>query len=391
MGEEKALTVINATPALTNEQHHEYMAQMKAFVKEEMIEEADYGVIPGTKDKTLYDPGAEKLARRYELVPEFEAVSEIEDFEKGFFFYKYKCLLYHGPTHILVGEAIRICTSKEKKYSQYTKAEKWATEEEKQNAIGRKQNTKYHTTDLILRKTPDEIIELSNTIISMAQKRAFVEAVRTATMTSSIFKGADVRADATAPDRPVTKAEDPYRNRIQMRLYATAKDHGWNDAWIHKAIKKKWDKDSLTNISTEQIEELTEFIITTYQTVNPGEKPVLRNAAPAAPAVETSASTSENIIEPEKETQPAAAPATCRNTKKHGDNAPIVNHPEGAEYNNPYFCDNDCQVEYWGEKPKSKLEEYLEKGRAKKREAEAQGEKLPEVLPDVEHPPVNMG
>src|SRR5688572_13330187 len=43
----------------------------------------DYGIIPGTKKKTLLKSGADKLCEIYGLYDEYLVISSIEDWEKG--------------------------------------------------------------------------------------------------------------------------------------------------------------------------------------------------------------------------------------------------------------------------------------------------------------------
>ncbi|MEA5511792.1 hypothetical protein VB715_18630 [Crocosphaera sp. UHCC 0190] len=94
---------------------------MTAFVKGQMKENTDYGIIPGTNGKpTLLKPGAEKLCRLLNLRPTFQLISSIVDFEKPTFYYHYQCSLYHNSE--LVGQGDGSCNSYEKKY-RYRKAE----------------------------------------------------------------------------------------------------------------------------------------------------------------------------------------------------------------------------------------------------------------------------
>jgi hypothetical protein len=98
--------------------HYEIMT---AFVKGQMQEGTDFGVIPGTNGKpTLLKPGAEKLCRLLNLRPTFQLISSVVDFEKPTFYYHYQCSLYHNSE--LVGQGDGSCNSYEKKY-RYRKAE----------------------------------------------------------------------------------------------------------------------------------------------------------------------------------------------------------------------------------------------------------------------------
>jgi len=231
--------------------------ELVKFVKSQLRESTDikggksgdYGIIPFTKKKSLLKPGAEKLLKLFGFSAHMELVKEIEDFDKSFVFYKYRCVITHAATGTYIADAVRSCNNKERKH------------------------------------IDKNIYDAANTIEAVAQKRALVAATVQATMASEIFDADVSENDSEAPNKPITKEDDPRRVQLTMRLYGIAKEHGWTNIWIHAAIKKRWQKESLTEISNEQLEELTEFITTTYMPVKPNEKPVLREKVPVEPPV----------------------------------------------------------------------------------------------------------
>ena len=87
-----------------------------AVSKEVLKEDVDYGKIPGTDKNVLFKPGAERLCSAFKLGPVFEVVSQAEDFERGFFFYRYSCALVHRETGEVYGRGIGSCNSQEGKY-----------------------------------------------------------------------------------------------------------------------------------------------------------------------------------------------------------------------------------------------------------------------------------
>jgi hypothetical protein len=87
-----------------------------AVSKEVLKENVDFGKIPGTEKNVLLKPGAERLCSAFKLAPVFEPVSQIEDFERGFFFYRYSCTLVHRETGEVYGRGIGSCNSQENKY-----------------------------------------------------------------------------------------------------------------------------------------------------------------------------------------------------------------------------------------------------------------------------------
>jgi hypothetical protein len=276
MSEDQAKSLTTVTQALTGQEFKGTINDLARFVKTQLKEAknikdgdtGDYGIIPFTKKKTLLKPGAEKLLKLFGLVPNYEKISEVEDWEKGFVFYKYRCILTHYATGKFAGDAIRSANSKEKQVA----------------------------------LTGKPVYEVANTVEAKAQKRALVAATVQATMASEIFD-ADISGeyDAEAPNKSTTKEEDPARQGKMARLYGVASAHGWTDKWIHAAIKKKYSVESLTNISNSQIEELTEFIVTAYLEVAKGEKPKLREENKPVNVAENSANQPLKVTEEAKE------------------------------------------------------------------------------------------
>lgn len=95
------------------EQAKTQLAELQEFVKSVMVEDEDYGVIPGTQKPTLLKPGAEKLCEIYGLAQHIEVTTRIEDWEKGFFHYEVKATLTSKRTGGLVSEGIGSCNTKE--------------------------------------------------------------------------------------------------------------------------------------------------------------------------------------------------------------------------------------------------------------------------------------
>ncbi len=103
-------------PVMNLAQAKKRYKQMVAFVKEIMIEDLDFGTIPGTQKPTLYKPGAEKLSTFFGLRKTFVLLDKIEhwDDEAPRFFYRYKSQLWRGDT--LIAEGIGSANSLEDRY-----------------------------------------------------------------------------------------------------------------------------------------------------------------------------------------------------------------------------------------------------------------------------------
>jgi hypothetical protein len=126
--------------------------ELQRFVAAVMVKDEDYGIIPGTGNKpTLFKPGAEKLCEMYGLVPTFEILDSVKDWENGFFFYEVKCILVSKHTGGVVAEGMGSCNSREKRYRN------------------------------------QDAYAIANTILKMAKKRAHVDTSLSATRSSGIF------------------------------------------------------------------------------------------------------------------------------------------------------------------------------------------------------------
>lgn len=155
------------------------------YTKRMMKEGKDYGTIPGTGKPTLYKPGAEKLCSLFGLYPEFLVVDSITDFDKGLFYFNYKCILSLNGKPVASGDGS--CNSKEKKYRYRNVYENKATEQEKQNALRvETKEGKYGKYKVYVIENT-EPFELVNTLSKMAQKRALVAATLIAANASEFF------------------------------------------------------------------------------------------------------------------------------------------------------------------------------------------------------------
>lgn len=326
--EPKALATVER--ALTDSEFKHKHTELAKFVKNvlreakptqvngrDSITSGDYGIIPRTTKKSLLKPGAEKLLKLFGFTAHMELVKEVEDFKAGFVMYKYRCTITHAATGTYIADSIRSCNNKESKHAS------------------------------------KNVYDVANTIESVAQKRALVAATVQATMASEIFEADTSDYDGEAPGRTVTKEEDPRRNKVTMGLWGVVKRHGWNDEWIHRAIKKKWDIDSLKDCSNEQIEELKEFIEEKYEEVSEGERPKLKDSGPVKVEQPTSGPVDGEIVE-----DPEDYRATCANCKTKYLPEDVQDlEPENAIH----YCSKRCMDEYYPQK-KEKTYPWEKKG-----------------------------
>ena len=89
--------------------------RFQAIVHQNLVDNQDYGVIPGTTKPTLLKPGAEKIAKLLGLSDQYEIVDRQEDWNKPFFRYLVKCKLIYITTQSLISEGLGECNSMEGK------------------------------------------------------------------------------------------------------------------------------------------------------------------------------------------------------------------------------------------------------------------------------------
>ena len=90
-----------------------HVAQLRQMMKDLLVPEVDYGIIPGTDKPTLLKPGAEKLNFTFRLLPKLEVFDR--DLPHGHREYKTITSLYH-ESGVFAGQGVGICSTMESKY-----------------------------------------------------------------------------------------------------------------------------------------------------------------------------------------------------------------------------------------------------------------------------------
>lgn len=173
------------------------------MMKEVMKEGEHFGTIPHCGDKkVLFKAGAEKLGLTFRLVPRYEIQRHNEG--KGHREYEVSCSLTACNTGLFVGQGIGSCSTMESKY-------RWRTAKLACPGCGmelRKSKNSaefycwakkggcgatFRPDDEAITKQPcgrvenADIADCYNTVLKMAKKRAFVDAILTATAASDCF------------------------------------------------------------------------------------------------------------------------------------------------------------------------------------------------------------
>ena len=135
--------------------------QIQYLMQDVLQKGTHYDTIIGCGDRpVLLQPGAEKIALMFRFVPKYEITKE--DLGDNHREYDVTCNLLNEEGSI-VGIGMGLCSTMEKKY-RYRKD--WQTKATVEN---------------------EDIADLWNTVLKMAKKRAFVDAVRSTTAASDIF------------------------------------------------------------------------------------------------------------------------------------------------------------------------------------------------------------
>lgn len=204
----------------------EQIREVQAVFKEVMVKDEHYGVIPGSSKPCLLKPGAELLANMYQYAPdEVDIVDKTEQWDvpvtsQSFPLFRYMIrVTLHDRNGRKVAQGFGECNSYESKY-RYRSGDRVCPVCGKPTILKGKAEygggficfakkggcgAKFKDNDEAITKQPvgkqanDAIYDLVNTLIKMAKKRAFIDAVLSATRTSGIFTQ-DIEDFATLAD-----------------------------------------------------------------------------------------------------------------------------------------------------------------------------------------------
>lgn len=233
--------------------------EREEVIKKLLTPDVDFGVVPGTKEPTLLQPGAQKIADALNLYPDFERVSAVEDWDKPLFSYTYRCRLRQRGTEIVISSGIGTCNSMEAKY-RWRMASRVCPSCGKETIIKGKAEygggwlcyknkggcgAKFPDKDSAIegqevgRVQNDDIYSQVNTLDKMAQKRAMVAAALNLGFSEHFTQDMEDRggADQSGPKGKTVKqwveeafasvtAETHLRN-IVKKYAPLAREEGW--------------------------------------------------------------------------------------------------------------------------------------------------------------------
>ncbi len=202
----------------------QFLEQLKEFIRSQLKEGIDYGYIvnprtgkPINQKPFLFKAGAEKLARLFNLTVEFE-LDRMEDWERGLFVYHVVARAIDKSGKV-VGIGYGVASSKEKKYRNH------------------------------------DPYELPNTLVKIAKKRAFVDAILTATASSSFF----------LQDEEIVEqeAESPITENQRRFIFSIIRQKGISEERAKEILRSITGKDSTKDLTkgeaSRYIDELKRY------------------------------------------------------------------------------------------------------------------------------------
>lgn len=211
--------------------------QIQALMQNALINGTHYGTVPGCGSKpTLLQPGAEKIALMFNWAADYEI--DRSDLEGGHREYDVKCELVSRSTGEHVGCGVGLCSTMESKY-------------------------RYRRDRSGNRAENPDIADVYNTVLKMAKKRAFVDAVKSTAAASDIFTQ-DIEDMGEIVVEPV-RDEKPVQGRdhiqpIRDLFVKFCADAGLTPEEGVRAVCAYAGVNSMQEIKPEQVADVCDFM-----------------------------------------------------------------------------------------------------------------------------------
>ena len=230
--------------------------RFQALVQHELIENLDYGIIPGTPRPTLLKPGAEKIAKLLGLSDSYDIVAQVEDWDKPLFYYQVKCRLESISSGILISQGLGSCNSMEARYRYRWVAKNKLPEGIQIDTLPKKYQKTGTGGFYVYRIDNDDIYTLVNTILKMAKKRALVDATLSAGRLSNIFTQ-DIEDMGLGEKEEPPKAPSPIKGEDFPKPEAIKNIGDLRTAW-HKFFPKEPWEEALAIIGVESQSQIAD-------------------------------------------------------------------------------------------------------------------------------------
>jgi len=134
-----------------------------------LVDGIDYGRVPGSNKKALFDPGASKIFNAYNCYTDYRILHYVED--KDLISYTIQAVVFNRASQEIVNTGIGACSSREVKYKyrNVSNPSDFGYTQEEISALKKTKENQYRIPN-------PEFEDLVNTIVKMAAKRADVDA-----------------------------------------------------------------------------------------------------------------------------------------------------------------------------------------------------------------------
>lgn len=230
------LVVANIGRQLTVSELRSNVDLIRDVMKSVMVPDVHYGIIPGCGDKpALFQPGAQKLGLLFNLAPSYTI--EVNALPNDHREYEVICTLTHRDSGRVITQGVGVCTTMESKYrfrwentGDPVPPRYWDTRDSEiiggPAFVPRKTGGKWV---IFHRVEHDNPADYYNTVKKIAKKRAYNDAILTATAASDIF----APYDDTDPEFYPQNEEPPHhgpveqpRSRSERKAKPESKDDG---------------------------------------------------------------------------------------------------------------------------------------------------------------------
>ena len=160
---------------------------LDAVYRQVMQKGTDYDAFPGFPKPILLKPGAELLARHFDLVTDTKVVGSVEkiDQEVPYFQYNAECRLYNSKGEF-VGNGVGSCNTGESEYAYV-----WVPIESLPGNVKNPEDLQTREVEgvkqYMVPLSRGEAFGLANTVMKKASKRAFIDAILKVTAGSRLF------------------------------------------------------------------------------------------------------------------------------------------------------------------------------------------------------------
>jgi len=237
------------------EQKLNCLLQHQQVIKSLLVENLHYMRIPGSEKPCLLKAGAELLAEVYGFYPEFEILDRQENWNTGFFFYFFKCSLYSKKTQQKVSEGFGSYNSlrrmTKKKIFVFENELRSEEKEKIQELRVREGISKSGKPFKMYEVERAEVFTDANSILKMAEKSAFIDAVLKATRSSGIFtQDLEDMKETVKDEREELIAQ-------AFELFNQTGPHYWRLWKEERKIKAK----KVNELNNDELRDLISFLI----------------------------------------------------------------------------------------------------------------------------------